>query len=44
MRAARSDGFRVVLKGGENGLAPASAFGGDGPMAYAITVFPKRRR
>jgi len=44
MAAARKEGFRIIVKGGENGLAPASAFHGSGPMVYAITVFPRRRR
>lgn len=44
MTAARKRGFRVKVKGGLNGLAPAEAFRSSGPMVYSITVFPKHRR
>lgn len=45
--AARKHGFVVVAKGGEHGLAPASAFAHgiayDAPMVYAVTVHAHRR-
>lgn len=44
---ARNHGYVVMTKGGEHGLAPASAFDSrashDAPMVYAVTVYAHRR-